>query len=174
MSHTAHIFIEQSRRYLKLEYLPKIQACLERLTREQIWWRPAESSNSVGNLVVHLAGNLRQWVVSGVAGAEDRRDREAEFAQRDGAAGPELAELLSGVVSEADRVLAELDEDALLEYRTIQNRRVTVLAAVYHVVEHFSMHTGQITWVTKQLTRSDLGFYDAKGMERAWWLPSDQ
>jgi len=174
MPSPADSFIEQSRRYLTLEYLPKIKACLDRLTEEQIWWRPAESSNAVGNLVVHLAGNLRQWIVCGVGGAEDDRDRDGEFARRDGLSAPQLALLLEQQVGQADAVLAGLGPADLLEYRMIQNRRVTGLAAVYHVVEHFSMHTGQITWITKHLTGEDLRFYDGGGMERAWWLPGEQ
>ena len=69
----AQVFIDQSRRYLKDEYLPKIETCLDRLSEAEIWWRPNESSNSVGNLVLHLAGNIRQWIVAGVGGAQDRR-----------------------------------------------------------------------------------------------------
>ena len=82
MSETGRAFIEEARRLLREDYLPKIERCLERLTDEQVWWRASEHSNSVGNLLLHLEGNLRQWVVCGAGGREDLRERDREFAER--------------------------------------------------------------------------------------------
>ncbi len=152
----AQAFIDQSRRYLADEYFPKIEACLARLSNEQIWWRPNESSNSIGNLVLHLAGNIRQWIVSGVGGAPDSRARQAEFDERAMHSGKELAAKLRETLEEVDEILAGLKPDQLLEARIIQREPVTVLGAVYHVVEHFGMHTGQITFIAKLQLDSDL------------------
>jgi len=128
-----------------------------KLTPEQIWRRAADNDNAVGNLVLHLAGNVRQWILCGVGGQEDRRDRDSEFAAR---SGDDVVSRLRPVVSEAVALIAALPPDRLTETRTIQKHyNVTVLEAIYHVVEHFSMHTGQIIFATKLLTGEDLEFY---------------
>ena len=142
------------------DYLPKIERCLERLTDEQIWWRPNEESNSIGNLVLHLCGNARQWIVSGVGGEADRRQRDAEFAQRELVPRDQLLSLLHSTLADVARVLRGLDPATLLERRTIQSSDVDLLEAIFHVTEHFSMHTGQIIMLTKLLTATDLRFYD--------------
>jgi uncharacterized damage-inducible protein DinB len=152
-------FISCAREFLVEEYLPKIERCLERLSDEQIWWRPNEESNSIGNLVLHLSGNARQWIVSGVGGAPDARVRDAEFAQRETIARGELLTLLRTTLADVDAVLAALTPETLLERRAIQNSDVDVLEAIFHVTEHFSMHTGQIIMLTKMLTSSDMRFY---------------
>jgi len=151
-------FVRASREYLSGEYVPKIRRCLDRLDRTDVWWRPNDACNSVGNLLLHLAGNTRQWIVSGVGGAKDVRRRSREF-DRDEGDPEELFRRLRETVSEACGVLEELDPADLGESRTIQGQEVTVRDAVYHVVEHFSMHTGQIVYVTKLRTGRDLGFY---------------
>jgi uncharacterized damage-inducible protein DinB len=158
----ASAFVEQSRQYLLKEYLPKIERCLERLSDEQAWWRPNEESNSIGNLLLHLSGNIRQWIVTGVGGAPDVRRRQEEFDERRHVPVQELRERLRQVLGEVDQVLRNLEPDALLEKRQIQGMDVTVLMAIYHAVEHFAMHTGQILYITKELTGSDLGFYEVK------------
>jgi uncharacterized damage-inducible protein DinB len=158
-------FIACAREFLVQEYLPKIERCLERLTDKQIWWRPNEESNSIGNLVLHLCGNARQWIVSGVGGASDKRERDAEFAQREAIERGELLALLRTTLGEVDRVLENLAPDTLLERRAIQGSDVDVLEAVFHVTEHFSMHTGQIIMMTKMLTSTDLSFYDFENGE---------
>ncbi len=157
MPDAAQVFIEQSRRYLSDHYLPKIEGCLEKLADEDLWWRPNEASNSVGNLLLHLAGNVRQWIVSGVGGGPDARQRQQEFDERAEIPGPVLLARLKAAVEEADRVLAGLDPTHLLDVCRIQERDVSVLEAVYHVVEHFSTHTGQIAYVAKLRVGVDLG-----------------
>ncbi len=139
--------------------LARIEDCVSRLTAEQIWSRGSEVENSVGNLMLHLAGNLRQWIVAGVGGSPDTRDRDAEFARRDPIDVEELLPVLKGAVDEADSVLAALTDDDLLTKRRIQAYEVTVLHAVSHVVDHFAEHTGQIIWATKRMTGQDLAFY---------------
>ena len=139
------------------ELCGRIEICVAKLTPEQIWARAGDHDNAVGNLLLHLAGNVRQWIICGVGGAEDRRDRDSEF---DARSGGEPLGRLRATVSEAVAVLSTLPHDTLAEKRTIQKHwDLTVLEAIYHVVEHFSMHTGQIIFATKLLTGSDLGFY---------------
>jgi uncharacterized damage-inducible protein DinB len=163
MNDTGQEFIARSRYHLVEDFLPKIERCLERLTDDQIWWRPNEQSNSIGNLVLHLCGNARQWIVCGVGGAEDARNRDAEFAQRDVVARGELQALLKKTLSAVDDTLGAYDSSRLVERATIQGSDVSALEAILHVVEHFSMHTGQILMLTKMVTNSDLEFYKFDG-----------
>ncbi len=144
----------------KLEQLHgRIQDCLVRLTPEQIWTRNSENENAVGNLVLHLSGNVRQWIGSGIAGLPDHRQRDAEFDARGGKAREELAGLISARVSEAVDIIRAVPVDRLTERITNQGYDVTVLESIAHVVEHFSMHTGQIILLTKLLTGQDLAYY---------------
>lgn len=167
---TGAAFLAQSREYLTAHYLPKIRGAVEPLDEADLWWRPNDASNSLANLLLHLAGNIRQWIVSGVGGAPDQRERAAEFARRDGLRKEELMTALSRAVHDADAVLARTSAAALAESRTIQGREVTVLEAIYHVVEHFSTHTGQIAYISKLRLGKDLGFYRMEGgILRAAW-----
>jgi len=167
-------FLRAARAYLRDEYLPKIERCLERLSDEQIWQRPAAQANSVGNLLLHLEGNARQWVLCGVGGARDARVRQAEFDERGPLPREAVLGRLRATLGEIDEVLAALGPRELLERRAIQGFDVTVLGAVFHVVEHFSMHAGQIILLTKLLTGSDLNFYDVSGGDprRNWHRPA--
>ncbi|MEM6336836.1 MAG: DUF1572 family protein, partial [Bacteroidota bacterium] len=155
----ARRFLDRSRTHLTDEYLPKIRRCLEGLSENETWYAPNKVSNSIGNLMLHLEGNLRQWILHGVAGAPDVRDREWEFRQYKTATKVELLARLEVVLKEVDAVLAGLTEDELLASRCIQGADVSVLDAVYHAVEHFSMHTGQIITLTKLISNRDLKFY---------------
>lgn len=127
---------------------------------EDLWWRPNPASNAAGNLVLHLAGNVRQWIVHGLGGRPDTRERAAEFEADGGADRDEVLAALEGAVRDADAVLEALDPEALLDAHDIQGLRVTGLQAVYHVVEHFSMHTGQILYLVKLRTGGGLDLYD--------------
>lgn len=164
-------FIDRSRYYLRDEYPTKIQRCLDVLPEEAIWRRPNDTSNSIGNLLLHLSGNVRQWIVAGIGGAADLRRRSAEFEAREGASGTELMAGLRSTLHDADAVLASLDATTLAESREIQARQVTVFDAVYHVVEHFSTHTGQIILLTKSYAEGRVQFYeDAGGKARPVWM----
>jgi uncharacterized damage-inducible protein DinB len=151
-------FLRNSRKELRARR-ERIETCLRKLSEEQIWTRRHENENAIGNLVLHLCGNVRQWIISGVGGAIDQRDRDAEFARREPLPVEELLARLRETLAEADRVLEQLKPDDLLSKRRIQVYDVTVLHAIYHVAVHFSEHTGQIIWATKGLTGEDLGFY---------------
>ncbi|MFN2492089.1 MAG: DinB family protein [Pyrinomonadaceae bacterium] len=157
---TPRAFIQQARELLTGEYLPKIERCLEKLSDEQIWWRSSTEANSVGNLMLHLAGNARQWIVCGLGGEPDKRKRDAEFAAREVIAGEELLSRLKSTIAEVDKVLASFNPGHLLNEYRIQGTNTTALAAIFHVTEHFSMHTGQIILLTKMLANIDLVFYD--------------
>jgi uncharacterized damage-inducible protein DinB len=152
------LFIDCSCHHLK-EHCERIDDCLGRLTPEQVWARSRESDNSIGNLVLHLCGNVTQWIGSGVGGRVDRRERDTEFAARGGVSPEELGHKLNGVVSEAVAVIRELTAARLAEVIHPQGYKVTVLEAVYHVVEHFAQHTGQIIFATKLIRGEDLGYY---------------
>ncbi|SPE41761.1 conserved hypothetical protein [Candidatus Sulfopaludibacter sp. SbA3] len=137
----------------------RIEQCLTMLNEEQIWARGTDNENAIANLVLHLCGNVRQWIVSGVGNRPDARERDKEFAARSGVSGADLIARLSGTVQEAVATIQPLTSQQMAEMRTIQGYSGTVMEAIYHVVEHFSMHTGQILFATKMLTGADLGFY---------------
>jgi uncharacterized damage-inducible protein DinB len=156
MTHVTQTFLAKSRSLLVSEYLPKIERCLEHLTDEDVWWRPNDASNSIGNLLLHLRGNVTQWIIGDVGGQARERRRQQEFDERTHVPAKELLANLRAVVEEAAEVIRGLDDHALIGRRQIQDYDVTVLEAIYHVVEHFSMHTGQIILLTKARTGEDL------------------
>jgi uncharacterized damage-inducible protein DinB len=149
MADMAKLFIAESRKFLNSDYLPKIERCLEALSDEDVWWRPGEGSNSVGNLLLHLEGSTRTWIMSVAGGSHIERDRQQEFDEREQIPRAELITRLKRTLAEADEVLAHLDTGALPERRRTPWEEVTVLWAVYHAVEHFAMHAGQIIMLAK-------------------------
>lgn len=170
MADAARAFLDRSAHLLENEFLPRVEGAVAPLTPADLWWRPNPASNSAGNLLLHLAGNLRQWVVSGVGGAPDERTRDAEFSATDGPGTDLLLERLGANVTEAGEVLRRFPADGVLERRRIQERDTTVMDAVYHAVEHFSMHTGQIVYIAKLRLGKDLGFYRlVDGQPRPTW-----
>jgi uncharacterized damage-inducible protein DinB len=158
----ATIVAAEFRRRLLGEMLPRITRCVGMLGDDGVWQRPAPNCNSVGNLLLHLDGNVRQWIMVGIGGAEDRRERAAEFAANDSKQTPtQLVERLRATVQEAVEIVDGLTPTDLLEVRTFQGRfDESTLGAVLHVMEHFSGHAGQIYAYTKQVTGKDLKFYD--------------
>ena len=153
-------YIAYSRRRVSKEYLPQIQRCLSELTEEDIWWRAHETDNSVGNLILHLSGNIRQWIISSIGGTADVRNRPQEFAERNQLPKSELLKSIEGTIVEADAVLEHFDSSKLLERRIIQGFDVTCLDAISHVVEHVAQHLGQIIYITKLRTAKDLKFFN--------------
>jgi hypothetical protein len=156
---TASVFVAFSREKLMGQFWPRLRTCVESLSDEQIWWRPNAASNSIGNLMLHLNGNVTQWLIASFERLEDRRDRPTEFATKEGVSRGELIENMADTMERAAGVLRRLTEADLLAQYEIQGYHVTGLEAVYQVVEHFGLHYGQIAYITKMLRDTDLGFY---------------
>lgn len=163
-------FLGRSRYWLTKEYPIKLRHCVNALPKEAVWSRSNETSNSIGNLLVHLTGNVTEWILGGVGGQTISRYRAGEFAQREGRSGPALLDDLEAVLRKADAVLAGLTSKDLDRTIVIQGRETTVLGAIYHVVEHFAMHTGQIVLLTKIHAPDKVHFYeDAGGLANPVW-----
>lgn len=157
-SQIAEMFLADSQKLLAKEHCSNIVKCLEQLSDEDIWWRPNPASNSAGNLVLHLSGNVRQWIISNLGEKADVRDRDSEFAERGPVPRQALISQIKETVQEACSVLARLPEEKLSRKYVIQGLRVTGFEAVFHVVEHFAYHTGQIIFITKFKHGKDLRF----------------
>ena len=165
---SALMFLRHARFRLLEDYFVKIAAAIDALDDEQVWRRPNESSNSIGNLLLHMSGNVRQWIISGVGGAEDRRDRASEFAARGPVSKGELIELVRTTLDQADAVLAGIEgecaaansDEPLQRVCKPQAYETSVFDAIFHVVEHFSYHTGQIIFAAKGLAEGQVSFYD--------------
>jgi hypothetical protein len=162
----AALFLEHSCR--KLETMTgHLGVCLSRLTDAQIWERHGAHENAVGNLVLHLCGNMRQWAIAGVGGEVDVRERNAEFSADGGMGAEELMGRFALTVAEARVVIAGLPAERLLDRINPQNGDVSVLDAVYQVVGHVQQHVGQIILLTKQMTRQDLDLTIPRKISRA-------
>ena len=157
-SSTAKLFLAGSQHSLAMQHLPRIIKCLQMLPEKETWWRPNAASNSVGNLVLHLSGNIRQWIISGLGGAPDTRKRDLEFAERGPIPRGKLSARIHKTVREACVVLNRLSEESLSRTYRIQGFRISGIHAISHVVEHFAYHTGQIIFVTKLKLGKDLRF----------------
>ena len=141
------------------ELASRIDTCLAQLSDDQVWARGGDHENAAGNLVLHLCGNVRQWIIASIGSEPDARQRDAEFAARGGVSTRDLRDRLSSTVAQATAVIERVTAQRLTDRLVIQGYEVSVMDAIYHVVEHFAMHTGQIMFVTKMLTGTDLGFY---------------
>ena len=148
------------------EHFGQISRCAAMLSADQVWYRPNESSNSVGNLLLHLRGNIRQWIVGGIGGAPIERDRQAEFDRREPIGTEKLVDDLRAAVDESIAVLERSGPETLLAIFAIQEYKISGIGAVLHVVEHFAFHTGQIITTTKWLLDCDLSLYDERGHRR--------
>lgn len=141
----------------KLEMMTAtLGSCMAKLTDVQVWERHGVYENAVGNLVLHLCGNARQWVMHGVGGVDDVRTRDKEFSADGGLTGVELMEIFAQTMAEVRGVIAGVPPGRLTEIVHPQGRTVTVLEAIYQVVAHVHQHVGQIILLTKQMTRTDL------------------
>ena len=154
-------FVVEARRRLTACH-EQIRHCLEQLDDAQVWWRPQPEMNSIANLVLHLCGNLGQWIIAGVGGAPDTRQRPQEFAERGPILRDELMQRLDTVIREADAVLGNAAESLLLQPRRIQGFDETVLSAIFACLVHLGGHTQEIV----HLTRVQLG-----GAYRFAWTP---
>lgn len=145
------------------EYVPRIERCVRMLGHAELWHRENARSNSIGNLLLHLEGNVRQWVLAGLGGIGDGRDRAAEFAASGAAtaASATLLRRLRETVAESCDIVDRLSAGDMLATRTFQRKFAeTGVGAVLHVLEHFSGHAGQIYAATKQMRAVDLAHYD--------------
>ena len=154
-------FLEASRIFLRDDFMPRMRHCLHQFSEADLWWRPNETSNSAGNLVLHLSGNLRQWILEALGGIPSHRDRDAEFAARGPMPKAELIAKLESAVNGVVSMLEDFDATRLLQRHQIQKYDVSAQQAIYHVVEHFSYHLGQIIYIYKLRTGVDPNFYAA-------------
>ncbi len=157
--------IAECRRRLYDESLPRIRKCLAQLSVEEIWARPNAETVSAGNLVLHLAGNVRQYIVATLGGVPDVRERSQEFSQTGLLPTVELLARLEESLAEASRVLDRVDATRLLDTHRVQGFVESGLSILVHVVEHFSYHTGQIAYIVKSKKNVDLGFYRGKNLD---------
>ena len=148
------------------DHYSQIKRCAALLSNGQLWYRPNDSSNAVGNLLLHLRGNITQWILSGIAGRPGDRNRQAEFDQRDLLPTKTLVDNLGQTIDDATAVIEEMAAESLVREYEIQAYTVSGVAAVTHVVEHFAFHTGQIVTTTKWLLDVDLSLYDEHGHRR--------
>jgi uncharacterized damage-inducible protein DinB len=152
------LFLNFSTGKLK-QFEERIETCLSKLTEDQIWARGHETENAIGNLALHLTGNVSQWILGALGDIPVQRDRDGEFSARGGINAEILSKRLRATVDQATEAISKLTAAQLTRTYTIQNYSVSGVEAVYHVVEHFAQHTAQIIFATKMLTQSDLGFY---------------
>jgi hypothetical protein len=153
------LFLETSRTELLGLTWSRMKECVTPLTEEQVWWRPNDASNSIGNLLLHLEGNVRQWLIASFNRKDDTRDRPREFAAQGGISAADLLARLGATLEEAGQILDRLTEDELLAPLEVQGYHTRGLDAIYHVVVHFGLHYGQIAYITKSLLAKDLGFH---------------
>lgn len=151
-------FIEQSI-YRIEKNTPKIIKCLSELKEEQVWMRPNEASNSIGNILLHLCGNIRQYVISALGNQPDTRERDKEFSAKSGYSKEELQNKLTGTIEQAKNIITTTDEPGLIKMYSVQGFNYSGIGIIIHVTEHYSYHAGQIIFWTKLLTGNDLGFY---------------
>ena len=138
---------------------PKIISCMDELEETEVWKRPNSASNSIGNLILHLCGNITQYIISSLGEEEDKRERDKEFSASGGYSKLELIEKLNSTVKKAITVIKHMELNSLLKKRQVQGFQYSGLANIIHVTEHYSYHTGQIVYWTKLLKSKDFGFY---------------
>ena len=129
----------------------QIKTCLEELTEEQLWWRPNEHSNSVGNLVLHLSGSMRHYLSRGVGGIDYKRDRPAEFAERGPIPRAQLLAIFDETINQASETLDSFDTSRFLDASDEPNYVPTIFDVIFNIAIHLATHTGQIVYITKML-----------------------
>lgn len=164
-NNTLRLLIDQFNTRVYVESIPRIEKVCSILSHEQIWHRENENSNSIGHLVLHLCGNVTQWIGSGIGQFPDNRNRSHEFASTDFLSKEELLLKLNSLKPITDQALSSLKEDSLDEIRNIQGFNESILGIIIHVIEHFSYHTGQIAMIAKFLENKDLGFYEGLDLD---------
>lgn len=150
---------ETSRRLFE-EGIPRIKKCLDLLTEDEIWYKPNENSNSVGNIILHLCGNVRQWLGAGLGKLPKVRQRDEEFSTKGGFNKKEILEKLKELQEMSEKVLSKVTHEDLLTVHDVQVYQETGLSILVHVTEHFSYHVGQITYFVKAKKDADTGYYE--------------
>jgi uncharacterized damage-inducible protein DinB len=158
-------FIEQSLKSID-ENTSKIKACMKQLDEKEIWFRHNEHVNSVGNIILHLCGNIRQYIISSLGGAPDIRERDLEFSTAGGFTNAELTEKWQDTMREAKTIIAQASPENLLSRRVVQGSEHSGISIIIHVTEHYSYHTGQIIFLTKLYKNIDMGFYAGKDLNQ--------
>jgi uncharacterized damage-inducible protein DinB len=155
------LFLNESVKYLN-SYMERLQLACKELSQEQIWWRPHERALSIGTSLLHLNGNITQWILSNLGTWHDSRNRAAEFDYSNHKSKEVLFAELESTVKEATKVIQHLHSHKLLEVKQIQGFNSNGLQTIYHVVEHMSWHVAQVTYVSKLLQGSTyhFSFYD--------------
>ncbi len=157
--------LAEIRRRLFEENVPRLKKCLDQLTDEEIWQRPNEHSNSMGNLVLHLCGNVRQWILAGLDGQADSRKRQEEFDEKGPVDRKLMLANLDALMQEVEAALNRLTPEKLLEKHSVQVYEETGISILVHVVEHFSYHVGQMTYYVKAIKDMDMGYYAGINLE---------
>jgi uncharacterized damage-inducible protein DinB len=153
------LFLAEFRRRLYDESMVRIEKCLDLLTESEIWYRPNDNSNSIGNLILHLCGNAQQYIVAGLGGAIDQRQRQSEFDERGPIPKEELWQKVVDLKARIEEVLQDLSPTDLERPILVQGFQETGLSILVHVVEHFSYHTGQITYIVKAAKDMQTNYY---------------
>ena len=133
---------------------------LQSISEEELWLKPNNSLNSIANLILHLCGNITQYVIASLGETKDMRNRDQEFSKKDGLNKSEVFKKLEDTVDTAKRVIFDASADQFLKVRSVQGFTFSGIGVVLHAVEHYSYHTGQIAFWVKQLKDKDLGFYE--------------
>ena len=165
LEHVHRLMIAEVKRRLFKESIPRAKKCLNLLSEEDIWYRPNENSNSVGNLILHLCGNVRQWLISAIGEQNDVRQRQTEFDERGPLPTSELIAKLDQLQLDAEKVLDQSKPEILTKPYTVQGYSETGLSILMHIVEHFSGHIGQITYFVKARKDISTGYYDNQNLE---------
>lgn len=148
------------------ESLRMVNIALGKITEEQLWLKPNSSLNSIGNLILHLCGNMTQYGITSLKDIKDKRNRDAEFETDGGLNKQGIFTLLEQTVEEVKSTLTNISTDRLLAHRNVQGFNFSGIGNSIHVVEHFSYHTGQIAFWVKQLNNAPLGFYDGQDLNK--------
>lgn len=156
-------FIDHSTHRIE-ENTPCILKCMNELSEEDMWKRPNDSSNSVGNMILHICGNVRQYIIASLGETGDTRERDKEFSTTGGTTKQELIRKLTDTVSQAIKIIRQQTEESLSKKRMVQGFHLTGVGIIIHVVEHYSYHTGQIAFWTKLLKDKDLAFYGTRNL----------
>ena len=158
--------IKEVKRRLLEESVPRLKKCLSQLSEAEIWYRPNEETVSVGNLVIHLCGNVRQWLLSGIGKAPDHRKREDEFTEKGPIPTDKLIADLDMVMQEVEVLLGNLTPEVMIEKHCVQGYDETGIGILMHVVEHFSYHIGQVTYYVKSSKNMDMKYYEGQDLNQ--------